>query len=43
VEARHAAYFRSLAGLSFAPRAFDPAKSMKQVRKVVEGTGSIRA
>jgi hypothetical protein len=43
VEARHAAYFRSLAGMSFAPKAFDPAKSMKQVLKVVEGTGFIRA
>ena len=39
VEARHAAHFRSLAGMSFAPNAFDPAKSMKQVLKVVEGTG----
>jgi hypothetical protein len=43
VEARHAAHFRSLAGMSFAPNAFDPAKSMKQVLKIVEGTGFIRA
>jgi len=39
VEARHAAYFRTLAGMSFAPKAFDQAKSMKQVLKVVKGTG----
>ena len=41
VEARHAAYFRSLAGMSFAPNAFDKAKNMKQVLKVVKGTGFI--
>ena len=41
VEARHAAHFRTLAGMSFAPKAFDPAKSIKQVLKVVKGTGFI--
>jgi Ferritin-like domain len=41
VEARHAAHFRTLAGMTFAPKAFDPAKSMKQVLKVVTGTGFI--
>jgi hypothetical protein len=41
VEARHAAHFRSLAGKSFAPDAFDSPKSMKQVLKVVKGTGFI--
>ena len=41
VEARHAAHFRSLAGMSFAPKAFDKPKSMKQVLKVVDGTGFI--
>jgi hypothetical protein len=41
VEARHAAHFRTLAGMSFAPKAFDGAKSMKQVLKVVNGTGFI--
>jgi hypothetical protein len=39
VEARHAAHFRSLAGKSFAPDAFDAPKSMKQVLKLVKGTG----
>ena len=39
VEARHAAYFRTLAGMTFAPKAFDQAKSMKQVLKIVKGTG----
>jgi hypothetical protein len=39
VEARHAAYFRSLAGMTFAPKAFDKPKTMKQVLKVVKGTG----
>ena len=41
VEARHAAHFRSLAGENFAPDAFDKAKNMKQVLKIVEGTGFI--
>ncbi|MBA3261377.1 MAG: ferritin-like domain-containing protein [Thermoleophilaceae bacterium] len=41
VEARHAAHFRTLAGMSFAPKAFDKAKTMKQVLKVVDGTGFI--
>ena len=41
VEARHAAHFRSLAGMSFAPNAFDKPKSMKAVLKVVTGTGFI--
>jgi Ferritin-like domain len=39
VEARHAAYFRTLAGMTFAPNAFDKSKSMKQVLKIVKGTG----
>jgi hypothetical protein len=39
VEARHAAHFRSLAGMNFAPTAFDKARSMKQVLKIVKGTG----
>lgn len=39
VEARHAAYFRSLAGMTFAPDAFDAPKTMKQVLKIVNGTG----
>ncbi len=39
VEARHAAHFRSLAGMTFAPAAFDKARSMKQVLKIVKGTG----
>ncbi len=41
VEARHAAHFRSLAGQNFAPNAFDKAKNMKQVLKIVNGTGFI--
>ena len=41
VEARHAAHFRSLAGENFAPLAFDKAKNMKQVLKIVKGTGFI--
>ncbi|MBN1530784.1 MAG: ferritin-like domain-containing protein [Thermoleophilaceae bacterium] len=39
VEARHAAHFRALAGMDFAPKAFDSPKSMKQVLKIVKGTG----
>ena len=39
VEARHAAYFRTLAGMPFAPKAFDKAKSMKQVLNIVKETG----
>ena len=39
VEARHAAHFRSLAGMNFAPTAFDKSRSMKQVLKIVKGTG----
>ncbi|MBA2630153.1 MAG: ferritin-like domain-containing protein [Thermoleophilaceae bacterium] len=42
VEARHAAQVRSLAGMNFAPKAFDKAKSMKQVLKIVNGTGFIQ-
>ena len=42
VEARHAAHFRSLAGMTFAPKAFDAAKSMKQVLKIVTKTGFIQ-
>jgi rubrerythrin len=41
VEARHAAHFRALAGKTFAPKAFDAPKSMKQVLKVVTKTGFI--
>jgi Ferritin-like domain len=39
VEARHAAHFRTLAGMSFAPTAFDKPRSIKQVLKIVKGTG----
>jgi len=42
VEARHAAHFRSLAGMTFAPKAFDAPKSMKQVLKIVTKTGFIQ-
>jgi hypothetical protein len=42
VEARHAAHFRSLAGMSFAPTGFDKPKSMKAVLKIVKGTGFIQ-
>lgn len=42
VEARHAAHFRSLAGMTFAPKAFDAPRSMKQVLKIVDGTGFIK-
>jgi len=42
VEARHAAHFRTLAGQSFAPKAFDGAKSMKQVLRAVGKTGFIQ-
>ena len=41
VEARHAAQFRSLAGQSFAPRAFDRPKNMRQVLGIVGDTGFI--
>ncbi len=42
VEARHAAHFRSLNDQNFAPNAFDPAKNMKQVLKIVGDTGFIQ-
>ena len=42
VEARHAAHFRSLAGESFAPRAFDQPKTMRQVLEIVGDTGFIQ-
>ena len=42
VEARHAAHFRTLAGKSFAPVAFDKPRTMKQVLKIVTGTGFIK-
>jgi rubrerythrin len=42
VEARHAAHFRSLAGMTFAPKAFDAPKNMKQVLKIVTKTGFIQ-
>lgn len=41
VEARHAAQFRTLGGKTFAPLAFDRAKTMKQVLKAVGSTGFI--
>jgi rubrerythrin len=41
VEARHAAHFRSLAGMSFAPKAFDRPRNMHQVLKIVKSTGFI--
>ena len=41
VEARHAAHFRQLEGKTFAPLAFDRAKTMRQILKAVDGTGFI--
>lgn len=41
VEARHAAWIRQIVGKNPAPAAFDPARSMAQVLKVVGGTGFI--
>ncbi len=41
VEARHASQFRTLAGETFAPLAFDRAKTMGQILKAVKGTGFI--
>jgi rubrerythrin len=41
VEARHAAHFRTLAGMNFAPKAFDQPRTMNQVLKIVKGTGFI--
>ncbi|HYP47496.1 MAG TPA: ferritin-like domain-containing protein [Thermoleophilaceae bacterium] len=41
VEARHAARYRALNGVNFAPRAFDKALSMRAVLKAVKGTGFI--
>jgi rubrerythrin len=41
VEARHAAHFRNLEGKTFAPLAFDRAKTMKQILSAVTGTGFI--
>jgi rubrerythrin len=41
VEARHAARFRSLANVNFAPRAFDRPASMKKTLNTVKGTGFI--
>ena len=43
VEARHASRFRALNGQNFAPKAFDPAKSMKQILKAVNKTGFIKS
>jgi rubrerythrin len=41
VEARHAAHFRTLEGKTFAPLAFDRAKTIKQILSAVKGTGFI--
>ena len=41
VEARHAAQFRTLEGKTFAPLAFDRAKTIKEILKAVKGTGFI--
>lgn len=41
VEARHASQFRTLEGKTFAPLAFDRAKTMKQILAAVKGTGFI--
>jgi len=43
VEARHAAQFRDLNNQNFAPRAFDRAKSMRQVLAAVKKTGFIKS
>jgi hypothetical protein len=43
VEARHAAHFRSLNNQNFAPKAFDGAKSMRQVLRAVNKTGFIKS
>ena len=43
VEARHAAWIRDILGKNPAPTAFDPARSMEQVLKIVGGTGFIVA
>ncbi len=41
VEARHAAWVRTLLGVNPAPVPFDPAKTKAQVLKIVTGTGFI--
>jgi Ferritin-like domain len=41
VEARHAAWIRNIRGKNPAPAAFDPARDMQRVLKVVGGTGFI--
>ena len=43
VEARHASRFRALNGQNFAPKAFDPAKSMRQILRAVNKTGFIKS
>lgn len=43
VEARHAAWIRSILGRNPAPAAFDPARNMGQVLKIVGDTGFIRS
>ncbi len=43
VEARHASRFRALNGQNFAPKAFDPAKSMTQILRAVNKTGFIQS
>jgi hypothetical protein len=43
VEARHASRFRTLAGKSFAPRAFDQSATMKQILAAVGATGFIKS
>jgi hypothetical protein len=42
VEARHAAWIRSIVGATPAPAAFDKARSMKQVTKIVNSTGFVK-
>ena len=42
VEARHAAWIRSIVGARPAPAAFDKALSMKQVTKIVNSTGFVK-
>ncbi len=41
IEARHAGWIRDINGVSGAPKAFEGAKSMKQILAAVKGTGFI--
>ncbi len=43
VEARHASRFRSLNGQNFAPKAFDPAKTKRQILRAVAQTKFIQS